>query len=175
MLVRVLAFLSLCLLGLFVQGAVFHSNFPNLVVPDFTVLLVVYIGLHYQNIKGILLSFLLGLILDFASALYLGPHAAGCVFVFCITGVIAKRVFAEKTFAFVSITFWACLIKSAVYTLLLIVYVSGDLLNLGSLKVILLEALMTAFVAPFVFKLFLRRQSKNRFSNVLSLGSSRKV
>lgn len=167
-----LGLLLLCLFGVFVQGTLIHANFPNMIAPDFTVLIVVYLGLRHQNMRGLIASFCLGLIVDFASAVYLGPNAAGCVLGFCVTGVIAKRVFAEKTFAIVSITFWSSLIKSSTYVLMLVLYVSGDLLSFTSLQSIILESVLTALVAPVVFKLFTPKQAKSRYPNSFSLSSS---
>jgi len=174
-LVKTTSVFFLFLLGIFIQGTLIHSRFPDLIVPDFTVLIVLYLGLRCQNIKGLLGAFFLGLLFDFSSATYLGPHAAGCVVAFCVTGVIAKRVFAEKAFAIMSIAFWGCLFKSATYALLLVVYVSSDLFSFNSLQRVVLEAVFTALIAPLVLGFFIPKQSTSRFSSAASFRSTKRA
>jgi rod shape-determining protein MreD len=154
-----------CFFGLFIQSSVIHSNFPGFIAPDFILLVVVIIGLQSPGVGGLFVSFLLGLFADVASGVYLGPQAAGCVIAFCLTIGIAKRVFAEQSFAVASICFWASLAKTSTYLLLLMFYVSPELLTRGSLTILLLEALLTALVAPVFYKMFISKKTRNSRGN----------
>jgi rod shape-determining protein MreD len=141
------------LLGLFFEGSVIANFIPNAVVPDVLVVMAVYVALRFRTLPGLIGVFLLGIIADFATAIYVGPNAAGTVAVFVLTGILANRVYAERIFAIVLISFVCSLCKSTVIVSLLYYYVNPDwnLIILG--RTMVFEALATACIAPIVVKL----------------------
>jgi rod shape-determining protein MreD len=153
MIKKAVFYLIFCLLGLFLQGSLIHATFPSFVAPDFIVIVVVFLGLRDRNLSGLLASFCLGLLGDFASGVYLGPFAGGCVLVFSVSAVIAQRVYAERTLAIVIICFCCSVIKSLYYLSVLSIYVSADVFTASSGGMMIFEALITALVAPIVFKI----------------------
>lgn len=145
-----------CVMGLFFQAALIHSSIPAAPAPDFILILVVITALNYQNVFGMIGAFVLGLLADFASGLFIGPNAAGAVVAFSLIGVIASRVYADRGFGVMLITFFSCLVKSAVYAIMHVVYINGamhEILQLSVLKLVLIEAALTALVAPLLYRL----------------------
>lgn len=151
-----LLFLVACFAGLFIQGSLIHSTIPSAPAPDFILVLVVIVALRYQTVGGVCGVFVLGLLDDFASARFLGPSAAGAVVAFLLVGVIASRVFADRSFAIMLITFICSLAKSFVYVLMYAIYLDNGLAQVAQLyvlQIVLLEALFSALVAPIILKL----------------------
>lgn len=151
-----LLFLLVCIMGLFIEAAVVHASFPHAIAPDFTLVLVVILALYYQTVTGVLGAFFLGLLSDFASGQFVGPNAAGSVIVFCLVGMIASRVYAERSIAVLLITFICSLMKSATFIMMQILYVDNAFAQIFRLeigKLVLWEALLSALVAPIVLRL----------------------
>ena len=154
--IRVLvAFTALCFAGLFIQASMIHSTAPSAVAPDIILILTVILALYFRSVFALVGAFSLGILADFASGLYLGPNAAGCVIVFHVVGAIASRVYADRGFAVGLITFLCSLIKSLVCITFYLFYVEAaylDLLKLTVLRLVFLEALFSGLVSPLVLK-----------------------
>jgi rod shape-determining protein MreD len=152
---RVVVFFVAATIGLLVQGSVVHTVAPSpaAIAPDLILILVVFTALHIRGAMGVLIAFVLGLCSDFASAQYVGPCAAGMVAAFYSVIVISDKVFAERVIALCALTITASLVKSAMYTLMLYLYVDAKLFTLETLERVGFEALLSAVLAPLVIKL----------------------
>lgn len=138
--------------GLLINATLVHSSFPGSVAPDFILILSVAISFFYHTPIGVCGAFLLGIAADFASGLYIGPNAAGCVVAFCLVGMIANRVYADKIVAVFIITSICSVAKSFTYLLLVFFYVPDRVLPDDLLKLILLEAIFSGIMAPLVLR-----------------------
>ncbi|MFN8391644.1 MAG: rod shape-determining protein MreD [Bdellovibrionota bacterium] len=157
-------FLVAGLIGLLIQATLIHASFPAAVAPDFIVILTVAVSLYYHTAWGALGAFCLGLFADFASADYLGPNAAGCVAAFCLVGLIANRVYADKGIAITIITFVCSIAKSATLLLLYYLYVDGFIVPDGIFGSASWEAFLSALLAPFVLRTLGRRAAPHTSS-----------
>ncbi len=146
----IIIFLLFALVGLFIQSSVIHDSFPSALAPDFILILVVHLGLRFRTVPGLFGSFALGLLADFASGQYVGPHAAGAIVAFCLSGIIANRVYAEKNFALMLIAFLCCLAKSMTFIALLLLYRGAIWSGHELVSSLLIEAALTGFLAPFM-------------------------
>ncbi len=153
-----LIFSLFCLIGLYIQGTLIKALAPGAVVPDFIIVLVMFVALNFPSVLGIVGAFALGLAADFASGIFLGPNAAGAVCVFMFTAFVAKKVYAENFIAIAILGFLCSLAKTATVVLLLSLYVNVDVIS-GNTVTVFVEALLTAIVSPIVMKLlqFTRR------------------
>jgi len=152
---QVSAFLIFGILGLGIQATIFHSTFPALPAPDVILILVVAISRLYHTRLGVLGAFCMGLLADFASAQYLGPNAAGCIIAFLFVGLIANRMYADKVIAIFFITAGSSLAKSLMAIAMYTFYVPDYTLPPDAIKIVMLEALFSAILAPLVLR-FLR-------------------
>lgn len=147
----VVVFLLVALLGLIVQSTIFHALSFSVIAPDFIVVLVVYLGLHYKSAFGVIAAFLLGLAADFASGQFIGPAAAGSIVAYNIASAVSQKVYAEHPIALVFLTFFCSLAKSFLFIGMLRFYTHVDVLD-GHLSSLLLEALLSALIAPLVLR-----------------------
>lgn len=169
-------FVLIALLGLAAAASIVHLSFPGLPAPDFVLILVVALSLYYHNIFGLIGSFLLGLLADFASARYLGPNAAGAVSAFLFVGIVANRVYADKVFAVFIIAFLCSCVKAATAILLLTFCVPHYHVPAEAVGTMIGEAFASALISPLVFRLLRRRAavpSSGGTSRMQSAGSLR--
>jgi len=119
---------------------------------------VVVVSLKFRTVGGVIGVFLLGLLADFASGQFIGPNAAGSIVVFGLVGAIATRVYADRSTALMVIVFICSLAKSSALLLMYLFFLQGALgeyLQTVVLKTLVLEAVLSAAVAPIVLKLLL--------------------
>lgn len=148
----VITFSVAAFLGLIISACVVHSTAATFVSPDFLLVLTVALSLHYHNPYGAIGAFFLGLLGDFASAQFVGPNAAGCVVAFSLVGIIANRVYADKTLAVMIITFLCSLAKSFTYLSVLNFYLTDYVLPDNFLRSAIVEGLISAAVAPLILR-----------------------
>jgi rod shape-determining protein MreD len=146
----ILVFFVACIVGLVVQATFAHTISPFAIAPDVIVILAVYLGLNYQHPLGVIGAFLLGVAGDFASAQFVGPVAAGSVLVYGLTVMVSQKVYAENPFAIVMLTFLCSIADSLIYLLMVVMYVNVDLFGEGVVQGVLVEAGITAAIAPFI-------------------------
>lgn len=150
---RVVAvFVVSAFIGLLINATLVHSSFPGSIAPDFILILSVAISFFYHTPLGVVGAFLLGIAADLASGLYIGPNAAGCVVAFCLVGMIANRVYADKIVAVFIITSICSVAKSFTFLLLVFLYVPDRVLPEDILRLVLAEALLSGLVAPLVLR-----------------------
>ena len=149
----IITFVLAALIGLTIQASVVHTSAPAAVAPDFILILTVAIALFYHSPGGALGAFLLGMLADFASAQYVGPNAAGCVVSFVLVGLIANRVYADKVFAVFIIAYVCSLAKNMTALAMYAFYVPEFTFPQGIFRTMLLEALLSAVLAPIVLRM----------------------
>jgi rod shape-determining protein MreD len=141
--------LILGLVAVFIQGTLLKSIVPETVIPDLSLILVVYLAFYDSTALGAVLSFLLGLEFDLFSEVLIGPRAGSYVVVYGILASLSQRIFVESPFAaFVSV-FMSSLLNSVVYLLLISGFKTTDP---HIISVSLVEGVITAFLGPFFLR-----------------------
>lgn len=159
----IIVFAIAVVFGLFVQGTFVRSFAPGAYAPDIILILVVMVALSAPTTWGVVGAFVLGLLADFSTALFLGPNAAGAIVAFCFVVFWSRKVFADRWFAVSALTFVASNLKSIVCLIMFALYAGVDFLNFNSLQILFVEALGSAFLAPIVMKLlYIRRSTSSR-------------
>lgn len=153
-------FFFISLVGLFIQGTMVRPVSPSAVAPDFLLVLVIYLALHFPSIWGLVGAYSLGLTQDFASGEYVGPSAAGMVVAFYFSVVISKKVYAENAIAVGLLVMVASILKSLTYALVFEIFLGINVLMTNeitiwalSIPVFFVEALFSGLIAPVVMKI----------------------
>ena len=136
------------ILGIFIQTAPPIFDTDILAKPDFLVMLIIFVSLSIRNIYGLVFCFVLGLIFDLSSAVYLGPNAAGAVFAFMFIHYISQKIFAEH---FSGLFILGLVISFLKQSICLIFFYAFDI-NFGTYRLLggISEAVFTAILTPFV-------------------------
>ncbi len=157
----VLLFFVAFLGGIFIQATLLHSVLPDMVAPDILMILAVFLGLRARNAWGALGAFTIGLGADFATGKFLGPFAAGSVVAFATTVFFANHFFSEKWFTVSITSFLASLTKNLTQATILCLFTDINLFSFQSLPIVLVEAMLTAVVAPLIVRLIGPRYSSS--------------
>lgn len=147
---------AISLFGAVLNAALIRTIAPSTVTPDFSLILTVIFALYFYSPAGVLVAFLLGIMVDFASAQFVGPNAAGCVMAFCAVGLIANRMYAEKWLALMIITFACSIVKSLTYVGFVSLYFPTQI-GESIRNTVLGEAFVTAIFAPIIIGLVRKR------------------
>ncbi|RIL08609.1 MAG: rod shape-determining protein MreD [Proteobacteria bacterium] len=154
---RIFSILLLGLLAIFIQGTLLQALAPGLiVVPNFIIIMVVFLAFYETSVTGALIAFTLGLELDFASGVLLGPWCGACVVVYAFFSSISQRVFVDAPAAVFLAVLAACPIAQAIFLTLLLQFRSSEASPLFFSLRALTETALTALLAPWVFGLLRR-------------------
>ena len=154
-----LLFFSIGLLLVLVQSTLLHLLPLGPVVPDLTLVLCVYWGLYHPTVGAVLGAFALGYSVDVVSSPILGLNAFAMSLVFLAVYLSSRSIWLQNSFVSFLVVLLASLIKGAALILISAIFLSMDGLWAGAARYLLLEALVAAVLAPFVFSLLRRGQS----------------
>lgn len=153
-----LLFFSIGLFLVLLQSTLFHLLPLGPIVPDLILVLCVYWGLHHPTVGAVLGSFLLGYSVDVVSSPILGLNAFAMSLVFLAVYLSSRSIWLHNWLVSFFVVLLASLIKGAALILVSAIFLSMDGLWLGAARYLLLEALVAAVLAPFVFTLLRRSQ-----------------
>jgi rod shape-determining protein MreD len=154
---RALLFCFLGLVAILIQGILLRFGLPDFLLPQLVLVLVIYLGFNEISVVGAFVAFCLGLLLDFSSALLLGPWAGALVTVYGVLAVLSSRLFIESPLVAAFISFWASIAVSLIYMMLGYEYrtlVWDDLYRIVG------QAVCTAVIAPILLGSLGRRLKK---------------
>jgi rod shape-determining protein MreD len=129
------------------------------IVPDLILILCVYLGLHHPTVGAAVGSFLLGYSIDVVSSRLLGLNAFAMTLVFLSVYFSSRSIWLHHPVVSSLIVLFAALVKGAAMVLVWVIFLSMEGFWLGAAKYIILEALVAAALAPFVFSLLQRGES----------------
>jgi rod shape-determining protein MreD len=141
------------LLMVLLQTTFLHF-FP--LVPDLILVLCVYWGLHHPTVGAVLASFVLGYSVDVVSSPILGINAFAMSLVFLAVYLSSRSIWLHNHLVSAVVVLLASLVKGVALVLVSAIFLNTEGFWMGALRYILLEALVAALLAPFVFA-FLRR------------------
>jgi rod shape-determining protein MreD len=144
------------LLMVLLQTTFLHF-FP--LVPDLILVLCVYWGLHHPTVGAVLGSFVLGYSVDVVSSPILGINAFAMSLVFLAVYLSSRSIWLHNHLVSAIVVLLASLVKGMALVLVSAILLSTEGFWMGALRYILLEALVAALLAPFVFALLRRGQT----------------
>ena len=140
------------------QGMLGHLGLPSALIPQLLIILVVALSFSEANAFGCFMSFSIGLLLDFSSAMLIGPWAGSCVVVFGVLAMLSQRLFIDSGIAAMVITFSSVVVATVLFSLLGSEYPA---LTWEYPQKVFGQALVTAAIAPIVLSFFVRRSRRN--------------
>lgn len=141
--VALLGLLSICL-----EAITRHLLLPAYLTPHILILVVVYMAFFEVGVYATVTAFLLGLLMDFASAGPIGPWAGAFVSTYGCLAVFSQRLFIDSPLVAMVVGFGASVFSDLLYFVLLLEFRP---INLNTFGEIFTKALITAIVAPFIF------------------------
>jgi rod shape-determining protein MreD len=151
---RLLALVMIAtIVGVLLETTVVHLLPLGPIMPDFVVILCVYLALHEHSVAGALGAFLLGYFVDNFSGGVLGLHAFAMSLIFVLVYLLARQLWMDNVVTNVAVVFGASLLKAVSVAVLLALYVSGDYPWRHLFSTIWIEAGIAALATPFVFSL----------------------
>ncbi|MGH7860345.1 MAG: rod shape-determining protein MreD [Candidatus Binatia bacterium] len=137
--------------GLLLQTTALHMLPVGPVIPDFILILCVYLGLHQHSVGGTTAAFLLGYFADNFSGNAVGLHAFAMSLVFVLVYLVSRRLWMDNWVSNVAVVFVASMLKTVTVAALLVFYLSEDYAWGRLVSTIWFEALLAALFAPVVF------------------------
>ncbi|HEX9788523.1 MAG TPA: rod shape-determining protein MreD [Candidatus Binatia bacterium] len=129
------------------------------IVPDLVLVLCVYLGLHHPTVGAAVGSFLLGYSIDVVSSRLLGLNAFAMTLVFLSVHFSSRSIWLHHPVVSSLIVLFAAFVKGVALVLLWAIFLSMEGFWLGAARYIIMEALVAAALAPFVFSLLRRGES----------------
>jgi rod shape-determining protein MreD len=129
------------------------------IVPDLTLLLCVYWGLHHPSVGAVVGSFMLGYSVDVVSNELLGVNAFALSLVFLMVYLSSRSVWLNNPVVSVLVVLLASVTKVAAFVLVWAIFARVESRWMGALATFMLEALVAVALAPVVFTLLRRLQS----------------
>ena len=121
------------------------------VVPDLIVVLTVYLAIHLPRVAGATGAFLLGYAFDTFSGRYMGLNAFSMSLIFLMVHSTSRWLLTNNPFSTSVVVFASSWIRAASLALLLALFRPKETRGLILLRVVLLESLLAAVVAPWIF------------------------
>jgi rod shape-determining protein MreD len=128
-------------------------------VPDFVLVLCVYLGLNHPTIGAVVGTFLLGYSVDVFSSNVLGMNAFALSLVFITAYLSSRAIWVHSPLLSASVVFLASWVKAGSLMLLWATFLAMDRYGFGSVQRILIDALIAALLAPVLFALLKRSQN----------------
>lgn len=143
--------LTLSILGaVILQAAVLPMYIDSFFKPDLLLIIMVVLALRFSYGTGAPLAWLLGLLKDIFSSLYLGLNAFSFLIVFFIIRSVADRLYAESGFLYVVTVASATLTSVAINLLLLLLFTDTPTIAYSVASGLLPHLLFNAFAASLV-------------------------
>ncbi len=163
---KILLILTIGVLAIFIQGSLIKAIFPSLVSPNLILVLVVFLSFYDVTPLGAFMAFLLGLELDLYTGVLLGPNAAAMVVVFGVFSALSQRIFVHSGFAAMVAVLFSSMLDQIVYMILISEFrpVGVELVTIA-----IIEAILSALVAPVLFSLFRFCFGKSKDSEYLNV------
>jgi len=156
----------LAALGLLLQTTILHSLRFDPAVPDLLLVLCVHLGLRRHTAGAAAGAFVLGYLEDSVSGGAIGLNAFGMCVVFLLVYLTSRRLWVDNILSRVVVVFLASVVKTAGVLVLAALFESLEG-NWGSMaRHVLLQAFLTAVVAPPILTLLHRTQGSQEVEAV---------
>ena len=130
------------------------------VVPDLTLLLCVYWGLHHPSVGAVLGSFMLGYSVDVVSNELLGINAFALSLVFLTVYLSSRSVWLNNPIVSALVVLLATFTKVAAFVLVSVIFANFEARWMGALRYLVIEAIVAVLLAPVVFTVLGRLQNQ---------------
>ena len=127
-------------------------------VPDFVLILCVYVGIYYRSVGGAAAAFFLGYILDTCSGAPLGMHACAMSMVFASVAAISGSLWLNNPLAVLGLILLAVCLKTATFLAFSTFGQLATVLQPGIAPYVMWDAAIAMLLTPLVFIVLHRRE-----------------
>lgn len=117
---------------------------------ELSLILVIFAGFHFEQVRGALFAMLTGFILDCLSGAVVGLYTFFYVVVFFLTRLLTDRIYSENML-FIMIFTFLCVLFEGLYIVLLYQAVFEVNMSRNLISVFLPQALVAGVLSPALF------------------------
>lgn len=144
--------LILSILLIVLQSTITDVIFSNCFIFEMSIVVVIYAGFHLDLIKGTVLAFILGLLVDCVGGSVLGLYAFVYSIAFWFSFFISDLLDTEKIHVVIFFSFFCALLKEIILNIFY--YLAFNInLFLNTYYIIFTQALVISLIAPLLFYL----------------------
>ncbi|HQM90580.1 MAG TPA: hypothetical protein PLK84_01545 [Syntrophales bacterium] len=122
---------------------------------EVSLILVVWAGFHLDTLRGGVLAFLLGFLLDCMSGTIMGLTTFVYVVLFVLSGLLSPRIYGERMLFIMAYVFF-CVLLEGLFIFAVYWFIYGTDVSDSLLGTTLPQALVAGVLSPAVFTLFNR-------------------
>lgn len=149
--IRLLKIVLVVYAALLLQVVVLPAYFADPFQPDLLIIVIVFLGLREGGWHGGCLAFLVGLIHDCFSGIYLGLSSFSFLAVYLTMREVSDRLYTDNLHLTVIATFLATLANGIIHLLLLLLFSAPEGILKTVLPGLLPQALVNALTASLIF------------------------
>ncbi|AAR35456.1 rod shape-determining protein MreD [Geobacter sulfurreducens] len=148
--IKLIWYAILVFAAIILQVSVIPTHIADPFKPNLLILFVVFMGLREELGWGVL-AFVLGLLHDSFSGLYLGLNAFSYLVIFLLFSLVAGRLYTDRRSLMILGTFSATMVSGLFSLLLLLLFSSSHGIYASLLEGLVPQSLVNALVASIVF------------------------
>jgi len=149
----VLPFFTILLIVL--QRTLLDLLFGGRIGVEVSLILVIYAGFHFDMVRGGVLAFLTGFLLDCVSGTITGLYTFTYVLIFILSYLLSPRIYGERMLFIMGYAF-LCVLLEGLFIFAVYWSVYGTVVSQGLLRTYLPQALVAGVLSPALFTLFNR-------------------
>jgi rod shape-determining protein MreD len=151
--IKYLQFILVVYAALLIQVAVLPVYLADPFQPNLLIIIVVYLGLRVGGWHGGVLAFLLGLLDDSFSGIYLGLSAFSFLAIYMAMRNVSGRLYTDSLLLTLMVVVLATIANGLLHLLLLLLFSAASGIYRSLLPALIPQALVNAFAASLVFSL----------------------
>src|SRR5512135_2200966 len=125
---------------------------------EVSLILVIYAGFHLDMVRGGVLAFLTGFLLDCVSGTIMGLYTFTYVLIFLLSYLLSPRIYGERMLFIMGYAFM-CVLLEGLFIFAVYWSVYGTDVSQGLLRTYLPQALVAGVLSPALFTLFNRLEA----------------
>jgi len=155
--IKYLQFILVVYAALLLQVSVLPAYLADPFQPNLLIIVVVTIGLREGGWHGGVLAFLLGLIADCSSGVYLGLSAFSFLAIYLAMRMVADRLYTDSLLLTLLVVFVASIANGVLHLLLLVLFSAAAGIYTTLLPALIPHALVNSLAASIAFNVPLFR------------------
>jgi rod shape-determining protein MreD len=149
--IRLSKIAAIVIIALLLQVTIFPARLLDPFQPNMLIILVVYLGLRGDTRLGAPAAFLLGLLQDSVSGVYLGLSGFSYLSVYILLEKISDRLYTDNRYLIILMVFLATFVSGLLNLLLLLVFSASRGIYASMLPALVPQALVNALIASLLF------------------------
>ena len=148
--IKTLKIIILITAALLLQVTILPAYLADPFKPNLLIIVVAYVGLKTGRMGGIL-AFVLGLLQDCFSGIYLGLNGFSYLCIFISLNVTADRLYTDSRYLMVLVVFLATVVNGLLHLVLLFIFPNTNGMYAPILSSLIPQGLINALIASLVF------------------------